>query len=142
MTIDQRTPPLPDDPVRRGPHAGRPAGIALRPEPILALLAVAIVAGGAVLWLQPGLETRAEAADQRLLDELHAEVAPVVTRPLTLTVIERKVLLQGEVSSEDERTALLDIAAAHPGVVDVEDGLVVATPVPDGVSATFGGRAR
>ena len=76
----------------------------------------------------PRVQARERGADQRLLEELHGTVASIITRPITLTVVERRVSLEGEVSSAAEREALLDATREHEGVAGVDDALSVAQP--------------
>ena len=83
----------------------------------------------------PRVQARMQATDQRVLESLHGEIAPLVSRPVTLTVIERRVSLKGDVASEAERDAIVAAVEGHEGVRGVDDALTVvdapSAPDPD-----------
>ena len=94
---------------------------------LVGMSALVLLAGQ---WIVPRVQAREQATDERLLGELHGAIAPLVTRPLNLTVIGRRVLLEGDVSTEAEREAIVAAARDREGVVGVDDSLVVVGPPP------------
>ena len=96
------------------------------------LVGMAALVAAANAVVVPRVEARSASTDQRILASLHDDIAPLVTRPVSLTVVGRRVTLQGEVSSAEERDRIVAAAAAHDEVADVDgDGLSVAGPLPD-----------
>ena len=96
------------------------------------LVGMAALVAAANTVVVPRVEARSASTDQRILASLHDAIAPLVTRPVSLTVVERRVTLQGEVSSAEERDRIVAAAAGHDEVADVDGGgLSVAGPLPD-----------
>ena len=96
------------------------------------LVGMAALVAAANTVVVPRVEARSASTDQRILASLHDAIAPLVTRPVSLTVVERRVVLRGEVSSAEERDRIVAAAAGHDEVADVDGGgLSVAGPLPD-----------
>ncbi len=72
-----------------------------------------------------------EETDQRILEELHATIAPLVSGPIVLSVVEREVSLEGNVPSTEERDAIVAAAGSGEDVRRVVDRLVVTDDAPD-----------
>ena len=128
-------------PVRLTAGVGRTTGKLLGAKGLVGIVLGAI----AVAFLTPFAGRELRARVRKLLaapgiddDELQARVgfelahAPRtwhLTQPV-VSVHEGRVHLAGQVADEDARTELVRVAAAIPGVVGVDDALVLAEDVP------------